>query len=401
MAESVEQILANIDLYAEDQRENLLAAVAAARTRCPVLHTGADGGYHVLTRYEDVRAVCADPARFSSRQPSLRGVPVRVIPIDTDPPHHRRYRRILNPYFSPDFLRRCEPQLRELARTAVASFANEGGCEVVQDFAVPFSAGSLARVVFATENRDLVARGVAAAEQAALTSSPEAFRALAGLAAEALAEAEGATGEDTVLRALATATVDGRPLTPQERLGMVTTLFLGGLDTTRGVIANIACHLATRPDVEPILRRPGGWRRELEEFLRYETTVAFMARTAVEDTEIGGVPVRAGDRIAVLFAAANRDPAWFDRPDELVFDRPDGPHLAFGFGVHRCLGLHFARLQLAIAFEELLARTTNFRLAPGTGIPRQAGLSLNSPHRLDVVFDARPVSGRRSGPLRT
>ncbi|HEY2062381.1 MAG TPA: cytochrome P450, partial [Amycolatopsis sp.] len=285
------------------------------------------------------------------------------------------------------FLLRYEPQLREIARTAVGSFVDKGACEVVQDFAIPFSAGSLARIVFATENRDLVARGVAAAKQAALTSSPESFQALAGLAMEALAEVERG-GEDTVLRALVTATVDGRPLTVEERLGMVTTLFLGGLDTTRGVIANIACHLATRPDVEPILRRPGGWQRELEEFLRYETTVAFMARTAVHDTEVGGVPMKEGDRIAVLFAAANRDPVWFERPDELVFDRPNVPHLAFGFGIHRCLGLHFARIQLAIAFEELLARTTNFRLAGGAEVPRQVGLSLNSPHRLDVVFDA-------------
>ncbi|WP_328609691.1 cytochrome P450 [Amycolatopsis sp. NBC_00345] len=391
MAKSVEEILANVDLYAEDQRENLLAAAAAARTRSPIPHTGADGGYHVLTRYEDVRTVCADPERFSSGQPSIRGVPVRVIPIDTDPPAHREYRKILNPYFSRNFLLRYEEQMREIARAAVASFVDKGVCDVVQDFAIPFSAGSLAKIVFATENQDLVARGVAAAKQAALTSSPESFQALAGLAMEALAEVEGAGGEDTVLRALVTATVGGRPLTLEERLGIVTTLFLGGLDTTRGVIANIAYHLATRADVEPILRRPDGWQRELEEFLRYETTVAFMARTAVRDTEVGGVPVKEGDRIAVLFAAANRDPVWFERPDELVFDRPNVPHLAFGFGIHRCLGLHFARVQLAIAFEELLARTTNFRLADGAEISRQVGLSLNSPHRLDVTFDALPA----------
>ncbi|MBN6040914.1 cytochrome P450 [Amycolatopsis sp. 195334CR] len=388
MAASPEEALAGLDLYAEDQAEHLLAAATLARTRCPVPHSAADGGYHVLTRYEDVRAVCADPESFSSRAPSIRGVPVRVIPVDTDPPDHRYYRRILNPYFSHAFLQRYQGQLRRLADETVGSFAERGSCDVVQDFAIPFSAGSLARVVFATDNEDLVSRGIAAAKEVAVTSSPEAFQALAALSAEALAEAA-AEERDGVLRALATETIDGRPLTMEEKLGMVTTLFLGGLDTTRGVIANIAYHLATRDDVEALLRRPGGWQRELEEFLRYETTVAFMARTAVRDTEIGGMPIPAGGRVAVFFAAANRDPARFENPDELVFDRPSIPHLSFGFGIHHCLGLHFARLQLKTAFAALLARGTNFRLSPGAEIPRQPGVSLNSPYRLDLEFHPR------------
>lgn len=388
MTRSVEEILGNIDLYAEDQRENLLAAAAAARAGCPVLHSEADGGYLVLTRYDDVRAVCGDPATFSSAQPSLRGVPVRVIPIDTDPPAHREYRKILNPYFSRSFLSRYEQQMREIAREAIDAFADRGEFDVVADFAVPFSAGSLARVVFATGNLDLVERGVTAAKEAAVASTPEAFGVLAGLAMEALAEAAAApAGREDVLAALVTATIDGRELTTEERLGIVTTLFLGGLDTTRGVLTNIAYHLATRDDIEPRLRRPDWWRHDLDEFLRLETTVAFMARTATRDAEIGNTPVRAGDRIAVFFAAANRDPERFDRPDELVFDRPQNPHVSFGVGVHRCLGLHFARLQLAIAIEELLARTTNFALKPGAEIPRQVGLSLNSPYRLELTFD--------------
>lgn len=328
-----------------------LAAAAVARTGCPVPRSEADGGYFVLTRYQDVRAVCGDPETFSSAQPSLRGVPVRVIPIDTDPPAHREYRKILNPYFSRSFLSRYERQMREIAREAIDAFLNKGEFDMVADFAVPFSAGSLARIVFATDNLDLVGRGVAAAKQAAVASTPEAFQVLAGLAMEALSEAEAAPdGREDVLAALVTATIDGRPLTMEERPGIVTTLFLGGLDTTRGVLTNIA-------------------------------------RTATRDAEIGGTPVKAGDRIAVLFAAANRDPAQFERPDELVFDRPDNPHVSFGVGIHRCLGLHFARTQLAIAFEELLARTTNFALKPGADIPRQTGLSLNSPYRLQLTFD--------------
>ena len=92
MDKSVAEILAGVDLFAEDQREHLLDALAAARRDCPVLHTDSDGGYYVVSRYADVRTVCEQPELFSSVQPGLRGVPVRLIPVDVDPPRHRLYR---------------------------------------------------------------------------------------------------------------------------------------------------------------------------------------------------------------------------------------------------------------------------------------------------------------------
>lgn len=197
------------------------------------------------------------------------------------------------------------------------------------------------------------------------------------------------SGREDVLAALVTEQVDGRPLTVEERLGIITTLLLGGLDTTRGMIVNIAYHLATRKDVEPILLAPNWWRGELDEFLRFEPTVSFMARTVTRDTELGGVQLKAGDRLAVHFYSANRDADRFDRADELVFDRAANPHVAFGVGVHRCLGLNFARIQLAMAFEELLAQATNFRLKEGVEIRRQGGVCFGSPESLHLTFDKR------------
>jgi cytochrome P450 len=390
MAKSVAEILQNIDLYADDQREHLLDALAAARGECPVLHTEADGGYYVVSRYEDVRAVCGNPDLFSSAQPGLRGVPVRVIPLDVDPPQHRYFRTFLNPYFSRSFLLRHEDQMREIARTAIAAFLDKGEFDAVGDYSIPFSAGSLARIVFATENQDLVDRGVVAVNRVATESTPETFEAVAALATEAMAEVHNEAEErEDVLAALVTAEIDGRPLTAEERLGIVITLLLGGLDTTRGMIVHIAYHLATRPEVEHALQSPDWWHSTLDEFLRYETTVSFMARTVTRDTELSGTPLHAGDRLAVHFYSANRDPARFDHPDELQLNRRHKPNAAFGIGVHRCLGVNFARLQLAVAFEELLKRTTNFRLKEGAEIPRQVGVSLGSPDELWVTFDKR------------
>ena len=390
MSKSVAEILDNVDLYADDQCEHLLDALAVARTECPVLHTDVDGGYYVVTRYEDVRTVCENPDVFSSAQPGLRGVPVRVIPVDSDPPQHRHFRNFLNRYFSRTFLLRYEEQMREIARAAVAEFLHKGELDVVRDYAVPFSAGSLARIVFATDNEDLVRRGVAAVNRVATESTPETFQALAVLAMEAMAEVRDTAGErEDVLAALVTAEVDGRPLTMEERLGVVTALLLGGLDTTRGMIVHIAHHLATRPDIEPVLRTPDWWHGPLDEFLRYETTVAFMARTVTRDTELGGVRLKAGDRLAVHFYSANRDGDRFDHPDELDVHRPNKPNAAFGIGIHRCLGQNFARIQLAIAFEELLARTTNFRLKEGAEIRPLVGVPFGTPEHLWLTFDAR------------
>ncbi|MFL6125183.1 cytochrome P450 [Actinophytocola sp.] len=390
MSRSVPEILENIDLYADDQVDHLLDALAVARTECPIRHTTADGGYYVITRYEDVRTVCENPELFSSAQPALRGVPVRIIPVDSDPPEHRHFRAFLNHYFSRTFLLRHEEQMRKIARTAIAAFLDRGELDVVRDYAIPFSAGSLARVVFATDNQDLVQRGVAAVNRVAVESTPETFQRVAELAMEAMAEVENAAQErEDVLAALTTAEFDGRPLTVEERLGIVTALLLGGLDTTRGMIVHIAHHLATRPGVERVLRTPDWWRNPLDEFLRYQTTVSFMARVVTKDTELSGVPLRKGDRLAVHFYSANRDPNRFDHPDELDLTRPSKPNAAFGMGIHRCLGQHFARIQLATAFEELLTRTTNFRLKEGQEIRRMAGVPLGTPQQLWLTFDKR------------
>lgn len=390
MSKSVAEILANVDLYADDQNEHLIEALTVARTECPVLHTEADGGYYLVTRYEDVRTVCGHPELFSSVQPGLRGVPVRLVPLDVDPPRHKLFRSFLNTYFSRSFLLRYEEQMRQIARDAITAFIDKGELDVVRDYSVPFSAGSLARVVFATDNKDLVDRAVLAVKRVALESTPETFEAVAALAMEAMAEVAAAPdGREDVLAALVTEQVDGRPLTVEERLGIITTLLLGGLDTTRGMIVNIAYHLATRKDVEPILLAPNWWRGELDEFLRFEPTVSFMARTVTQDTELGGTQLKAGDRLAVHFYSANRDADRFDRADELVFDRAANPHVAFGVGVHRCLGLNFARIQLAMAFEELLAQATNFRLKDGVEIRRQGGVCFGSPESLWLTFDKR------------
>ncbi len=391
MTRTVEEILERVDVFDDDQRENFVEALVEARKRCPVLHTEADGGYYLITKYNDVRTVCEHPEIFSSANPALKGaLPLRLIPLDADPPEHRGFRQLLNPYFSRSFLLRYEPDMRAIAREALAKVVESGEMEFVHDYAIPFSAGSLARIVLVTENQDLVDRGVEAVKRTAVESTPETFTGVAMVAMEAMAEVEAAPpGREDVLAAIVKAELDGVPLTPEQRLGIVTTLFLGGLDTTRGMLVNIANHVATDPAIEARLRQPEWWRSDLDEFLRFEPTVSFMARTVMAPTELSGVKLEPGDRIAIDFYSANRDEDRFDNAGVLDLDRAGNAHAAFGMGIHRCLGSNFARIQLAIAFEELLAQVKNIRLTPGAEIPRQMGVPFNSPEVLHLKFDRR------------
>ena len=112
-----------------------------------------------------------------------------------------------------------------------------------------------------------------------------------------------------------------------------------------------------------------------------------MGRLVTKDNDLLGVPLKAGDRLAVHWRSGNRDESKFDNPDRLDFERSRNPHAAFGIGIHRCLGQHFARLQLEIAFDRLLARLTNFRIASGTAVKESAGISVGAPEEMHLEFD--------------
>jgi cytochrome P450 len=170
---------------------------------------------------------------------------------------------------------------------------------------------------------------------------------------------------------------------------VITVLFLGGLDTTRGAIGAIAYHLARQPELEQRLRDPRWIRQDMDEFIRLESPVGCLGRTAMRDVELGGTRIKQGEQLLVRFDSANRDDAKFPDADQLTFGTPRSGHAGFGLGIHRCLGVHLARIQITIAFEELFKRVTNLRFAEG-GDAEQVhwapGIA-NGPERLELAFD--------------
>jgi cytochrome P450 len=214
-----------------------------------------------------------------------------------------------------------------------------------------------------------------------------------GKIAEALA-ARRAHPQDDLITRLVQAEVNGAPMTDQVIMAMLALVLVGGVDTTTSVIANGLRWLAQHPDERERLRQdPELLPYAREEMLRYFTPTQGLARTVTCDAEVAGVPLSLGDRVFMSFAAANRDPSTFERPDEMILDRKPNPHTTFGLGVHRCLGSNIARVELDVVFSEVLRRIPDY-VVDGGGSKRYTTVGIvNGWERMPFTF----TPGHREG----
>jgi cytochrome P450 len=387
---TVEALAPHFDLYDSEHRKRLWEVVEYGRTSDnPIIKTDADDGYFIVTRYDDLRAIANDPDTFSSAEPALRGLPVPLPPVSEDPPIHKDYRKILNPYFSRSYLIRFTDDMRAAARELLDPLVGTGQMEFMHDYALPYTAMNMARVILGETDKERVKRAGVAMLRLSTEGTREAWFDVAQIAADFLQDrAKAGFDGDDLLSAVVNGKVLDRPLTLEQQVGVVTTMFAGGLDTVRAALGNITRHIAQDPGMEQRVRNPDWTRADLDELLRLESPILFLARTVTRDTEVNGCPMKAGDRVALHFGSANRDAEYFDDADELQFDRERNPHLAFGIGIHRCLGLHFARLQIEIGIEEFLSRVTNIRVPEGVDVELSSGIAF-TPERLPLEFDVR------------
>lgn len=381
------ELLSEFDPYNESHFAQLPEAMEYARNKCPVVHSRGGRGGYLVTSYADLKTVLSNPETFSSRE-SGGTSPIPLVPFTADPPLHGQFRKIVTRFFTRPYLRRHEEIMREMARSYIERFIDRGEVEMMEEFALPFTAAAVAQIVFEETNQERMQRIIPAVERCAHENSPEAYLGVATIAAEYMAERAATAAErDDLLSAIITGTVEGRPLTQEEQLGMVTILFIASLDTTRAAITNIAAAAATQPGLEARLRNPDWVRDDLNELLRWQTPVIFLYRDVDKDVELGGVQLRKGDRLTLMYGSANRDKAEFPDADHLNFDLHHNQHLAFGFGIHRCLGSQLAEIQLSIGFDELFKRITNLRLAgPDAGPVYHPGMTL-CPTKLVLKFD--------------
>jgi cytochrome P450 len=358
-----------------------------ARDRCPVARTEEGGGFWLVTRYEDVKRVLEDWQTFSSTESPITPSAVGLCPITDDPPIQTAARQLLNPLFSRGAIAKYEPAMRAAARALIANWIGRGSVELLTEFSGPYVADVLTAAVFPDFGPEDLARAANIALRSSEDPSPQVFIDLFGLCVEYLttARARGVT-EDGVVYRLLNGTFDGEPVPEDKQLGILGILMLGGLDTTRGAIGNIAYRVATNPGTEDRLRDPAWVKRDLDEFLRLDSPVSCMARVATRDVELNGAHIKAGERVQVRYDSANRDESRFPGADALAFDEARSGHAAFGFGVHRCIGSNLARLQIEVAYDELLRQIGNLRLAPGAEITWMPGNS-NALHAVNLEFD--------------
>jgi cytochrome P450 len=183
-------------------------------------------------------------------------------------------------------------------------------------------------------------------------------------------------------------TVDGEPLSRDHQFQTFLLTLFGGLETTTGALAYAVRQIALRPELQTRLASEEALLDPaIEEFLRLEPPAPWFARTATRDAELAGQKIRAGDRVAMCLAGANRDPQAFERPDEVDIARAGNRHLAFGAGPHRCVGIHLARAEMRIALRTILARLHDIAIEPDAALDYRAhharGLA-----RLPIIYQA-------------
>jgi cytochrome P450 len=324
------------------------------------------------TRYALIEEVFLDHRRFASGLHSdisgLLGVDWQLIPLETDPPEHTTYRKILQPWFTPVAINKLEQGVRATCRALISRFETHGGCEFNSEFAAPFPAHifltlmgmPLERAGEFLEWATLWMRGET--PEARIDGARQIMRYLERFIAE-----RRANPQDDLTSAIVTAKIDGRPLTEDEVLATCYLLYLGGLDTVQSSLGWAMKHLAHDQQLQQRLRaRPEDIPRAVNEFLRAHG-VTTTRRTATMDIDFHGVQFKAGDAIVMSTQLAGRDPRQFEDPHAINIDR-NGRHMSFAMGAHSCIGFHLARREIKIVLEELLSRFNNLRVPEGATV---------------------------------
>jgi cytochrome P450 len=369
------------------------------RARCPVARSDRYGGTWLPVRHDDVAAIAYDTEHFTSRSvvvsevrpgPDDPPAPIGLAPpITSDPPFHSMARRLLLPAFSAKRIAQLEPFTRALCEELLDAVAGKTELDAAVDYAQHIPLRVIVRMLgFPQEDAEIFRRFIrmvledvdaTAEERQAQQEEGELDAYMDARIAEHLAEPQ-----DDLTSFLLDAELDGNKLDPDHVRGTMVLLMIAGIDTTWSAIGASLWHLAQRPeDRQRLAREPGLMDTAVEEFLRALAPVT-MARLVAKDFEFQGCPMKEGDWVLLPFPAANRDPEVFPDADEVLLDRTENRHAAFGLGIHRCLGSHLARMELRVALEEWMQRYPDFELAdPG-----------------EVTWSAGQVRGPRSVPVR-
>jgi cytochrome P450 len=287
----------------------------------------------------------------------------RMLPLESDPPDHRKYRAILDPMLSPKSVMEMEARIRKLANDLIDQFIDRGECDFGKEFGRPLPVGVFLDIMgMPREMMDTFVRwamGLLHAQDRAVAA--QTMGEVAAYLSKVIEEKK-ANPDDSAVSKIVHAEVEGAPMGERDVFGFTFFLFIAGLDTVFASLNNMFVWLAQNPDRRrEIIDNPDNIGSVVEELLRV-FSVTFSGRTLKQDYEIRGVKMKAGDKVTSILPAANYDPEVFENPTEVNFHRPRKPNLAFAGGVHSCMGAHLARLEVKICVQEFLRRIPDFRL---------------------------------------
>ena len=365
---------------------------------------------HVCSRYDDVVAVLRDP-RFSADRRRARSRFVQAAAemeqnagpffqaqtmLTSDPPQHTRLRGLVNKAFTARRVESLRPHIQEIVDELLDAVQGKRELDVIWDLGYPLPVIVIAELLgvpsghreqFKHWSDGIV--GTLGSPFAAPEVQQRAFQSMTELAAyfRDVIEERRRAPQDDLISALIAAEEQGQALSEEELLATLILLLVAGNETTTNLIGNGTLALLRHPDQLARLRAdPSVAESAVEELLRYDSPVQATGRVAMEDVEVGGTLVREGQVAFLLLGAANRDPAVFPDPDRLDLTRRDNRHVAFGYGIHFCLGAPLARIEAQVALPSLLARFPSLRLATEE-LDWSGGLILRGLKKLPVTVD--------------
>jgi cytochrome P450 len=359
----------------------------------PLVDLGERVGMVVVGGYAEVRHVLQHPEVFSSGIDAVTIGQVRpLIPLQIDPPHHRNYRRLLDPIFAPRQIALLEGQTRDLVRDLIGAVVHQGSCNFHTAVAEPLPTTVFLQLLGLPVSRadeflrlkDGIIRPPVSTQEERVDYTAEVGRQIYAVLQAAIDERTEQRSDD-FLSMFLDAEVDGHRLTNDDVLDIGYLFFLAGLDTVTASLDCMLGYLAQHDDHRTrLVDDPSLIQHAIEEMLRWETPVQAVVRVATEDSEIGGCPVAKGRVVTVMLGSANTDErAWVDG-DTVDFDRVENRHIAFGGGAHRCLGSHLARMELRVALEEWHRAIPEYHLRDGVELLYSPGL--RSVENLELVW---------------
>jgi cytochrome P450 len=385
-----------MELFSDEMRRDPYPFYAELRAHSPVFHDSKSGLW-LLFAYEDVKLALTDHESFSSRHGPATWL------LFLDPPRHTQLRALIAQAFTPRSVVNLEPRVRALSAELLDPAVEHGKIDLVLDYAIPLPMLVIAEMLgipFAdrpqfTRWSDVIVNmsytvlsGKSEASQAAAAAFVAATQEMDSYLDGILHERRSKPRDDLLSR-LALSEIDGERLSQADILGFFQLLLVGGQETTTNLIANAVLSLMEHPDQLAKLRTsPELIPSAVEEVLRYRSPLQWMFRVTTCDVTIRDQIIPAGKVVLVMMGSANRDPAFFPDPHCFNMSRSPNAHLAFGHGIHFCLGAPLARMEGRIALGDLLSRMENLELAGEKSWTPREGLHVLGPASLPVRFRA-------------